>query len=154
MKTLDAVIAESPVFAGLTQEQLEFIAGCAQNVHFEEGQIIAKRGDAADAFYLLRMGEVALDIDVPNKKSVRVDTVEAGQVLGWSWLIPPYQWNYDVVATELVRAVAFDGACIRGKCEGDPALGYALLTRFSQVIVGRLQATRLRLIDIYGADTH
>ena len=154
MKTLDAVIAESPVFAGLTQEQLEFIAGCAQNVHFDEGQQIAKRGDAADIFYLLRMGEVALDVDVPNKNSVRIDTVEAGQVLGWSWLIPPYQWNYDVVATELVRAVAFDGACIRGKCEGDQALGYALLTRFSQVIVGRLQATSLRLIDIYGADTH
>jgi len=154
VKTLDAVIAESPVFAGLTQEQLEFIAGCAQNVHFEEGQQIAKRGDAADIFYLLRMGEVALDVDVPNKNSVRIDTIEAGQVLGWSWLIPPYQWTYDVTATELVRAVSFDGACIRGKCESDPALGYALLTRFSQVIVGRLQATRLRLIDIYGADTH
>jgi CRP/FNR family cyclic AMP-dependent transcriptional regulator len=83
VKTLDAVIAESPVFAGLTQDQLEFIAGCAQNVHFEAGQQIAKRGDAADAFYLLRIGEVALDIDVPNKKPVRVDTVEAGQVLGW-----------------------------------------------------------------------
>ncbi len=154
MKTLDAVIAESPVFAGLAQEQLEFIAGCAQNVHFEAGQQIAKRGDRADAFYLIRTGEVALDVDVPNKNPVRIDTVEPGQVLGWSWLIPPYQWNYDVVATELVRAVSFDGACIRDKCESDPALGYALLTRFSQVIVGRLQATRLRLIDIYGADTH
>ncbi len=154
MKTLDAVIAESPVFAGLTQEQLEFIAGCAQNVHFDEGQQIAKRGDPADVFYLLRMGEVALDIDVPNKNPLRVDTVEPGQVLGWAWLIPPYQWNYDVTATELVRAVSFDGACIREKCASDTALGYALLTRFSQVIVGRLQATRLRLLDIYGTDSH
>jgi len=154
VKTLDVVIAESPVFAGLTQEQLEFIVGCAQNVHFDEGQSIAKAGDPADTFYLIRMGEVALDLDVPNKKSVRVDTVEPGQVLGWAWLIPPYQWNYDVTATELVRAVSFDGACIREKCASDTALGYALLTRFSQVIVGRLQATRLRLLDIYGADTH
>ena len=154
MKTLDAVIAESPVFAGLTQEQLEFIVGCAQNVHFEEGQQIAKRGDSADTFYLIRVGEVALDIDVPNKNPVRIDTVEAGQVLGWSWLIPPYQWNYDVTATELVRAVAFDGACLRGKCETDTALGYELLSRFSQIIVGRLQATRLRLLDIYGTDSH
>jgi CRP/FNR family cyclic AMP-dependent transcriptional regulator len=154
VKTLDAVIAESPVFAGLTQEQLEFIAGCAQNVHFEAGQTIAKRGDAADAFYLIRVGEVALDIDIPNKKSMRIDTVEAGQVLGWSWLIPPYQWNYDVTANELVRAVSFDGACIRGKCASDTELGFALLMRFSQVIVGRLQACRLRLLDIYGTDTH
>jgi len=154
VKTLDTVIAESPVFAGLTQEQLEFIAGCAQNVHFEAGEHIAKRGDAADAFYLIRIGEIALDVDVPNKKPVRIDTVEAGQVLGWSWLIPPYQWNYDVTATELVRAVSFDGACIRDKCASDTVLGFALLMRFSQVIVGRLQATRLRLLDIYGTDTH
>lgn len=154
MKTLDAVIAESPVFAGLTQEQLEFIVGCAQNVHFEAGQKIAKRGDSADAFYLIRKGEVALDVDVPNKEPVRIDTVEAGQVAGWAWLIPPYQWTYDVTASELVRAVSFDGACIRDKCESDPALGYALLTRFAQVIVGRLQTTRLRLIDIYGSDSH
>jgi CRP/FNR family cyclic AMP-dependent transcriptional regulator len=154
VKTLDAVIAESPVFAGLTQEQLEFIAGCAQNVHFDAGEKIAKRGDAADAFYLIRIGEVALDVDVPNKPPVRIDTVEPGQVLGWSWLIPPYQWNYDVTATDLVRAVSFDGACIRDKCASDTELGFALLMRFSQVIVGRLQATRLRLLDIYGTDTH
>jgi Cyclic nucleotide-binding domain. len=154
VKTLDAVIAESPVFAGLTQEQLEFIVGCAQNVHFDAGQTIAKAGDPADVFYLIRMGEVALDLDVPNKKSVRIDTVEAGQVLGWSWLIPPYEWKYDVTATELVRAIAFDGACLRGKCDSDPVLGYELLSRFSQVLVGRLQATRFRLLDIYGTDTH
>ena len=154
MKTLDAVIAESPVFAGLTQEQLEFIVGCAQNVHFDAGQTIAKAGDNADVFYLISMGEVALDLDVPNKKSVRIDTVEAGQVLGWSWLIPPHEWKYDVTATELVRAIAFDGECLRGKCDSDPVLGYALLTRFSQVLVGRLQATRFRLLDIYGTDTH
>jgi CRP/FNR family cyclic AMP-dependent transcriptional regulator len=152
VKTLDTVIAESPVFSGLTQEQLEFIAGCAQNVHFDAGQKIAEQGDPEDSFYLIRVGEVALDIDVPNRNPVRVDTVEPGQVLGWSWLIPPYRWNYDVTAMELVRAVSFDGACIRDKCATDPALGYDLLTRFAQVIVGRLQATRLRLIDIYGTD--
>ncbi len=154
MKTLDAVIAESPVFAGLTQAQLEFIVGCAQNVHFDAGQKIAEAGDQADVFYLIRMGEVALDVDVPNKKPVRIDTVEAGQALGWSWLIPPYEWKYDVTAIELVRAVAFDGACLRGKCDAEPALGYELLRRFSQIIVGRLQATRLRLLDIYGTDAN
>ena len=154
MKTLDAVIAESPIFAGLTQAQLEFIVGCAQNVHFEAGEKIAKAGDPADVFYLIRMGEVALDLDVPNRKSLRIDTVEAGQPLGFSWLIPPYEWKYDVTATELVRAVAFDGACLRGKCDTDRALGYELLSRFAQVLVGRLQATRFRLLDFYGTDSH
>jgi len=75
-------------------------------------------------------------------------------VLGWSWLIPPHEWKYDVTATELVRAIAFDGECLRGKCDSDPVLGYALLTRFSQVLVGRLQATRFRLLDIYGTDAN
>jgi len=154
VKTLETLIAESPVFAGLTQEQLEFIVGCAQNVHFEESQKIAKAGAAADTFYLIRAGEVALDLVVPNRNSVRIDTVEAGQVLGWSWLIPPHVWNYDITATGLVRAVAFDGACLRDKCDSDPVLGYALLRRFAEVLSGRLQATRFRLLDIYGTDTH
>jgi CRP-like cAMP-binding protein len=154
VKTLDAVIAESPIFAGLTQAQLEFIVGCAQNVHFEAGEKIAKAGDPADVFYLIRMGEVALDLDVPNRKSLRIDTVEAGQPLGFSWLIPPYEWKYDVTATELVRGVAFDGACLRGKCDAEPELGYALLSRFAQVLAGRLQATRFRLLDIYGTDAN
>jgi hypothetical protein len=79
-----------------------------------------------------------------------VETIEAGEILGWSWLFPPYRSHFDARALSSVRATAFDGACLRGKCEDDPALGYDLVKRFAQVFTERLQWTRLRLLDVYG----
>ena len=152
MKTLDAVIAESPVFAGLTQEQLEFIAGCAQNVHFDEGQQIAKRGDPADVFYLVRHGTVALETFVATRGPMLIEPLEPGEIVGWSWLFPPYRWHFDARTLTPVRATVFDGACLREKCETDPQLGYLLMTRFAGVLIDRLQWTRFRLLDLYGND--
>ena len=79
--------------------------------------------------------------------------MEAGEVFGWSWLFPPYRWHFDVQALDLTRALVFDGQCLRAKCEADHDLGYALMQRFAQVIVQRLQATRLQLLDLYGVHT-
>jgi hypothetical protein len=79
-----------------------------------------------------------------------IETIESGEVIGWSWLFEPYRWHFDARALTVVRATAFDGACLRGKCEADPALGYALMSRFAQVLIERLQWTRLRLLDLYG----
>ncbi len=79
-----------------------------------------------------------------------IETIEAGEVIGWSWLFPPYRWHFDARALAPVRATRFDGACLRGKCEADPALGYDLMSRFAQVLIERLQWTRLRLLDVYG----
>jgi CRP-like cAMP-binding protein len=105
---------------------------------------------AANQFYLLRHGKVALQISVPERGSVTIETMEAGEVCGWSWLLPPYRWHFDVQALDLTRALVFDGQCLRTKCEADHDLGYALMQRFAQVIVQRLQATRLQLLDLYG----
>ena len=80
-----------------------------------------------------------------------VDTAHADDVVGWSWLVPPYRWLFDARATEETSAIAFDGACLRGKCEADPAIGYALLQRVVQVMSARLQSARVRLLDLYGA---
>ena len=79
-----------------------------------------------------------------------VETIEAGEVLGWSWLFPPYRTHFDARALSSVRATSFDGGCLRAKCEADPSLGYDLMKRFAQVFSERLQWTRLRLLDIYG----
>ena len=79
-----------------------------------------------------------------------IETIEAGEVVGWSWLFPPYRWHFDARALTPIRATAFDGACLRGKCDDDPALGYDLMSRFAQVMIERLQWTRLRLLDVYG----
>jgi CRP/FNR family transcriptional regulator, cyclic AMP receptor protein len=154
MRTLDALITDSPVFAGLEAGQLELIAGCASNVGFAEGERLFREGDQADVFFLVRHGLVALDAYVPNRGQITVETVGSGEIVGWSWLVPPYRWHFTGRAVEPVRAVQFDGACLRGKCGDDTGLGYELVTRFTQVLVNRLQATRLQLMDVYGDGDH
>jgi CRP-like cAMP-binding protein len=144
------VIVESPVFRGLDQEELELIAGCCSNVTFAAGEQLFREGDQADTFFLVRHGLVMLDQNVPNGADVIVEAVGPGEIVGWSWLLEPYRWHFSGRAVELVRAVRFDGACLRKRCEENPALGYDLLTRFAQVLVNRLQATRLQLTDVYG----
>ena len=151
MKTLDAVVADSPVFAGLDQKYLELIAGCGRNTGFEAGQYLFREGEQADTFYLVRHGRVMLETFVPGRGALTVETIDAGDVVGWSWLFPPYRWHFDARALDMVRAVAFDGACLRGKCSDDHAFGFELLCRFSPVMLDRLQATRIQLLDVYGS---
>ena len=151
MRTLDELVAESPIFAGMSRENLELIAGCGQNTGFEAGQYLFREGDQADTFYLVRHGRVMLETFVPGRGALTVETADAGDVVGWSWLFPPYRWHFDARALDVVRAVAFDGACLRGKCNEDHTLGYELLGRFSPVLLERLEATRLQLLDVYGS---
>ncbi len=150
METIETILRDVPLFQGLKPEQLELIAGCGSNVHFSEGELLFRDGEEADTFYVLRHGGVALETFVPARGAVTIETLEAGEVVGWSWLFQPYRWHFDARALSVVRATSFDGACLRGKCEADPVLGYALMTRFAQVMIERLQATRLRLLDVYG----
>jgi CRP-like cAMP-binding protein len=150
VQTLDAILAEVRMFAGLPPETLELIAGCGSNVGFGDGELLFKQGQPADTFYVLRRGGVALEVFVPARGVVVIETIEAVDVVGWSWLFAPYRWHFDGRALDEVRATAFDGACLREKCDADPALGYALMSRFAQVMIERLQWTRLRLLDVYG----
>jgi len=152
MKTLDEIVSGSPVFEGLTGEQLRLIAGCARNVGFSSGDRLFREGDPADTFYLVRKGRLSLSIHAPARGTVVIETLDAGEIVGWSWLFPPYVWHFDARAADDVRAVAFDGACLRGKCEDDHDLGYELMRRFASVMIDRLQHTRLRLLDVYGHD--
>jgi CRP/FNR family transcriptional regulator, cyclic AMP receptor protein len=150
VKTIDAVLRDVPMFQGLDSDELVLLAGCATNVHFDEGAVLFREGDSADVFYAVRQGAVALEVFVPTRGSVTIETLEDGEVLGWSWLFPPYRWHFDAKALSPIRATAFDGACLRDKCDQDPRLGYHLMSRFAQVMIERLQWTRLRLLDVYG----
>ncbi len=150
MGTLEAILAEHPFLKGLDPAHIELIAGCASNVRFNKGDFIFREEDEADRFYLIRHGLVALDVFVPQRGPVTIDTIQEGEVVGWSWLFPPYRWHFDARALQLTRAVAFDGKCLREKCDKDAKLGYQLVTRFSQVIMQRLQSSRLQLLDLYG----
>jgi CRP-like cAMP-binding protein len=150
MRSLEHVLADAPFLEGLDAERIALLAGCAGNVRFDAGATLFRQGDPADVFYVLRHGTVALETFVPGRGPVMIETLEAGEVLGWSWLFTPYRWHFDARALSVVRATGFDGACLRGKCEQDPALGYELMGRFAQVVIERLQWTRVRLLDLYG----
>lgn len=146
------LVAEHPLLRGLPGDAVALAAGCARNVAFDEGALLLAEGDPADTFYLLRRGRVAIEVHAPGRGPITVETVGPGGTVGWSWLIPPYRWRFDVRALEPVGAIALDGTCLRDKAVDDPAFGYALLTRIVGILVDRLQATRVRLLDLYGAD--
>jgi CRP/FNR family transcriptional regulator, cyclic AMP receptor protein len=150
METLDRLLAEHPFFEGLDQEYVSFLAGCAKNVRFQQGEFLLREGEPADAFFIIRHGRVALEIDTPGRGSIVVQTVGEGEVIGYSWLFSPYRWRFDARALELTRALSLDGACLRGKCEEDPKLGYELMKRFAGIVLERLEATRMQLLDVYG----
>lgn len=149
-RPIESLLSDVPFFRGLTTEDLGLVAGCGSNVHFDVGEYLFRSGDAADTFYVVRHGSVALETFVPARGSVVIETIDAGEVIGWSWLFVPYRWHLDARALTPVRATAFDGVCLRQKCENDPRLGYDLMSRFAQVVIERLQWTRLRLLDVYG----
>jgi len=151
MRTLAEYLPEHPFFAGLDAAAMELVVGCAQNVHFNEGDVLFRAGTPANTFYVIRHGRVALEVHDPQRRTMVVATLGDGEVAGWSWLVPPYQWVFDGRAVSSVSAVALDGACLRGKCDRDPALGYALMQRVAHVMYERLQDARMRLLDLYGS---
>jgi CRP-like cAMP-binding protein len=150
IEDLSGILSAHPFFRDLAPAYLATLVGCAANTTFEAGEFVFREGGPADRFYVLRHGKVALEVFVPGRGAVTVETLEADDVLGWSWLFPPYTAHFDARALTLVRALALDGVCLRSKCEKDPALGYALLRRFALILVQRLDATRTQLLDLYG----
>lgn len=150
VKTIADILKEHSFFQELSPEELTFIAGCGKNVRFKEGQIIANPGDAASEFYLIREGRVSFLMETQPNQSFIYQTVGPNEILGLEWLIPPYKWTATVQAKSFTRAIAFDGACLRQKCENDTNLGYKLMKHLVQIMVRREDAVRLQLLDVYG----
>ncbi len=149
--TSEPVLAEQAFFKGLVPEKLALIAECAREVTFAAGEYLFREGQPANHFYILTHGKVALEIHAPGRGEHTIQTVTDHEVLGWSWLFPPYRWHFDGRALTLIRAIDFNALCLRGKCEEDHDLGYDLMQRFGQILFDRLQATRLQLLDVYGS---
>ncbi|WOJ90896.1 cyclic nucleotide-binding domain-containing protein [Methylocapsa polymorpha] len=150
MEGLERVVKEHPFFAGLGEEFGNLVSGCAKNTRFEAGQYLFHEGDPADQFYLIRHGRVALELAAPGRGALTFLTLNEGDIVGVSWLVPPYRWTDDARAIGLVRAISIDAACLRRKCEADHDLGYEMMKRFVPVLVQRLEATRLQILDVYG----
>lgn len=151
MKTMAELIHDHPFLEGLPEAAIATVAGCARNVVFEPGSYIIREGQPATEFHLLRTGHVSLELYAPRSGARVLQTLGPNDILGASWIVPPYRWTSDARATERVHAFAFDAVCLRGKCEADPALGYALMKRFVPVLMQRMSAARLQSLDLFGA---
>ncbi|MGA9056513.1 MAG: cyclic nucleotide-binding domain-containing protein [Terriglobia bacterium] len=149
METLERVLSEHPFLNDFPDRHLELVVGCASNVRLEAGQIIFHEGEEANTFYLIRQGKVALQIFSERRGPLTILTLGEGEILGWSWLFPPYRWKFSARTLEPTRVFAIDGQCLRAKAEQDHELGYELLKRFAYVVEDRLEAMRLQLINVY-----
>jgi CRP/FNR family cyclic AMP-dependent transcriptional regulator len=143
-------LASHPFFTGLDAGSIAELAGCAHNEHIRAGQYLFREGGPAEQFYVVMHGRIALELFSPGGGPHVVESAGQGEVLDWPWLIPPYQWFFDARAVEPTSVVSLDSACLRRKSEADPRLGYDLIQRVAQVMSQRLQATRVRLLDLYG----
>jgi CRP/FNR family transcriptional regulator, cyclic AMP receptor protein len=150
VRGLERLICEHPVFAGMAPAHCDLIGGCARNVRFDKGAYLFREGEPADEFFLIRHGRVALEIMAPGRGPLRFLTVNAGEIVGESWLVAPYRWIFDAQALELTRALSIDARCLREKCEEDHDLGYEMMKRFMAMLVQRLQAAQLQMLDVYG----
>jgi len=150
VKSIADLLHEHPFFGGLPEATLELIAGCGQNRHFDPDVHLLRENQPADTFFVIRRGRVAIEIDTPHQGPLVIETIAAGDIVGVSWLLPPYRWTFDARAVDATDVVAIDAACLRGKCDDDPALGYELFKRFAGLVRDRLHATRLQLVDLYG----
>jgi CRP/FNR family transcriptional regulator, cyclic AMP receptor protein len=150
MEGLERIVLAHPFFVGLDPKLGEVITGCVRNHRFDPGQYLFHEGDAANEFFLIRHGSVALEILPPGRPAVVVSTEHEGSVVGTSWLVPPYRWRFDARAVELVRAIGIDARCLRDKCDADPRLGYEMMKRIVPVMAERLDHTRLQILDVYG----
>jgi CRP-like cAMP-binding protein len=145
---LQPLLAEHPFFADMDPAALETIVGCCSNAVFRPGSYIFRQGEPANHFYLIREGMVSLEIYVPGHEPIVVQTLEDGEILGWSWLVPPYTWSSDARTASTARVLKLDAACLRKKMETDKVLGYEIYKRFIPLMGARLAGSRVRIVEL------
>jgi CRP-like cAMP-binding protein len=149
-KTIDQLLSKHDFFADLSPDYVDLIAGCGKNQVFEKDTFLTRQGEEANSFFVIRKGQANIELHGADRGPITIDSASAGDVVGWSWLFPPYEWSFDIRASEPVHAIVMDGKCLRKKCEENHELGYQFMKRFSEIFTKRLTATRLQLLDLYG----
>jgi CRP-like cAMP-binding protein len=150
--SLKLSLKEHPFARSLKPRHLETLLACAQQRTIDAGEYIWRQGEQADSLLLISSGHVSLEIGIPLQGSLQIDMVGPNEILGWSWLIPDYRWQFDARALTRVNAIAFSGQYLRDQCEDDPVFGYRLLKTLTPIIAQRLQATRVRLLELSGPE--
>ena len=152
MKDLKPALAQHPFLRGMKSEHLDVLARHAREVEFTPRQVLFRQNEAAYEFFLLLEGSVSVESYVPRSDNVSLQTIGAGDVLGWSWLFPPFTWHFQARALEHTKAIMLDGARVLVACENDPELGYELMQRVAQVVINRLQSARKGFTEFYMED--
>jgi CRP/FNR family cyclic AMP-dependent transcriptional regulator len=138
-----------PFVRGMADDHIARLDGVARYIAVPTHYRLFEEGGTADRFWLIEAGQVALDMLIPGRGPVVIETLGRGEVIGWSWLFPPYQWQLGAVTMQPTQAFELDGRAVRAMCDADPAFGHELSHRFTYVVVRRLQATRIRLLAVY-----
>ncbi len=142
-------VKQHPCLSGLDTEQLTLLTDCALPARFGAGETIFREGETADRFYLITSGKVVLESGAGYGEPVVIETIGGGDLLGWSWMLPPYQWHFTARAIEPTEAVFFAAPILRRYCERDHSLGFELHKRISAVMMKRLQAARKKMLAIH-----
>ena len=148
-ETMATRVALHPFLAGMNRAQVVLLTDCAVSVQFKPGDIILHEGDRADRLYLIETGRVILESGKDHGEPVVVDTIGAGDLLGWSWMFPPYVWQFTARAVSSTRAIFFAGSVLREYCERDHSLGYELLKRLTAVMNRRMQNARRKMLELH-----
>jgi CRP-like cAMP-binding protein len=151
VEPLSTRVALHPFLAGMNHGQLTLLTDCAVTRHFNTNKVILREAEFANGFYLIETGKVALESEISFGESIPIQIVGAGDLLGWSWMFPPYVWQFTARAIEPTTALFFYAAILREYCEKDHSLGYELLKRISAVMVTRLQAAHSQLLSVYSS---
>lgn len=149
-RTIQELMHQHPFFSDFPAAVIELMASCGRNRHYQAGSFLAREGDAADHFFVVRSGQIALEVHGPALEPYVVQTLHDGDIAGWSWIFEPHIWQFDLRAQENTSVIALDGSCLREKCERDHHVGYLLMKRFARVLTENLRATRLQLLQVYG----
>jgi CRP/FNR family cyclic AMP-dependent transcriptional regulator len=144
---IEEYLSSQEFFSGLSQESIGFLASCASEQVIESGEVLFRQSDRAHHFYLIRNGTISIEVPAITGPTLKVQSLGAGQILGWSWLIPPYKWNFQARAEEQTSLFAFDGDAVLARCEEEPQFGYALLKRFASLMAERLEVARRKMMD-------
>ena len=142
-------IADLAFFRGMHKGHLSKLAEYATRVEFNLGEKIFQAGDSANRFYVVETGTVQVETPVPEMSPIPIQSVGSGDVLGWSWLYPPYEWNLNAWATESCEAIFFFAAPLRTELDADPIFGNAMYQRIAQVMMDRLHHMRTQLVTAH-----
>lgn len=148
LPSLDATIRAHRFAVGMKPEHLKKLADAAMLKQFERDEIVFSEGEPANRFYLICQGKIALESRGDGESAPLVQFVGPDEVLGWSWLFPPYYWHFTARAIEPTNAIFFYGTRLRAQCEEDPAFGYELMKRIASIVIKRLQITRVQLVEL------